>query len=345
MKTTMYLFCLLISVLLITGCARQAATDGKGSPVAGKIEGNLTVNGKSETLKHIYSRRVEATPEGQQAEINLLLSNQSLSEETVEKIFGDAENRFLNNDDILKEATVQALYLNIPKYRYSPDQKIEYDATLITPKYVLQQNDSTQFAEFDLKQGVIQAKAHSEWEDTTFDEKLNDVKVKCGYSVDFQTALKEIAGQNANREKTNAQPPGEGSAEGKMRYESETVTLKYAYAKRFKLFFDEPEEYITVILTDKAIPEASRLEVLENGGLPKSTYNLRGIFIGINQFGSINGGNVVFNSDSLMTNYFTPKQCILENGRIKGNFKYDKEERKNRDDRDFAVTFDAPLAN
>jgi hypothetical protein len=347
MKTTMYTLCLLISVLLISGCAKQqgATTNGKGTPAAGNLEASITINGKAEALKHIYTRRVEAKPEGRDAEIDVLLSNQPLSEELLGKLLDDTGNWLMNSDDILKGTTIQALYLNIPKYQYSPGQKIGYNATLITPKYALRQSDNTEFAEFDLKKGVMKAKANSEWEDTTLDEKLNDVKLKCSYAIDFQTTLKEIGGQNASPEKKSVQLPGEGSAEGNMRYESETVTLKYAYAKRFKKFFDEPEEYIALILTDKAIPEARRLEILENGGTSGGPNRLRGIFLGINQFGSIYGGNVVFNSDSIMTNYFTPKQCTLENGRIKGNFKYDKEERKNKDDRDFAVSFDAPLVN
>jgi hypothetical protein len=347
MKTTMYTLCLLISLLLITGCAKQqgAAGNEKGSPGGSKVEASLSINGKAEALKHIYTRRVEATPEGRDAEIEVLLSNQTLSEELLGKLLDDEGNRFLNSDDILKGTTIQALYLNIPKSQYSPGQKIEYDATLLTSKYVLRQSDSTKFTDFDLKKGVIKATASSGWEDTSFDEKLNDVKVKCSYSVDFQATLPAVAGQNADVEKTSAQIPVEGKAEGKMRFESETVTLKYAYAKRFKQFFDEPEEYITVILTDKAIPEATRLEILKNGGVSGGANRLRGIFLGINQFGNIYGGNVVFNSDSIMTNYFTPRQCTLENGRIKGNFKYDKEERKNKDDRDFAVAFEAPLTN
>jgi hypothetical protein len=347
MKKIQSLLCLAILALLITGCARQPGTtaNDQSLPSAGQVTGNLTINGKAEALKQIYTRRVEAQPDGKRASIDLLLANQPLSEELVEKLFTEADQLY-SEPEMLKDSTIQALYLNIPKYHHQTGQKVIYDATLLTSKYVLHPNDisKTQFTEFDLKKGVIKAKTSCEWEATTYDENMNDVKMKCSYSVDFQTTLKATAGQDAGAEKNASQPPGQGTASGKMMYKGETVALNYAYAKRYKLFFDEPEEYLVVLLTDKAIPEASRLEVLQRNNRLNSYFELQGIILSIDQFGSIQGGAVESKSDSLSTNYFTPKQCTLENGRIKGNFKYDKENSMNKNDgRDFSVAFDAPL--
>jgi hypothetical protein len=345
MKIRRSIVALLISTILLTGCARQQSTTTTEAGPAGdtKVTGNLSVKGKAEALKHVYTRRVEATPEGKQAAIEVLLVNQALSEALVDKIFADEENRFMNSDNILKDTTIHALYLNIPKNQYKKDI-VNYDATLITPRDSFQQGDDTKFSEFDLKKGVLTAKTDSQWDDSFFNDKFHEVKVKCSYSVDFQAVLQAPAGQPVGADPPATQIPAEGTANGKMTYEGETVALKYAYAKRFKLFFDEPEDYMIVLLTDKTIPEPSRLEIFEKNGWLYSKYKLQGMVLMIDQFGRINGGGVESKSDALSTNLFTPKQCALENGRIKGQTSYDKERRMSKDERDFSVTFDAPLA-
>lgn len=345
-KTRSLHFVVAAVILLISGCGKGDVSNSsaKGNSQeaeaksSGKVEGSLTVNGKTEALMHLYARRVDARPVyGGGAAIEVLLTNKPISEELLKKIFEETDKLIaLRNERVVKGSLLTAVHFRIPKEQYRKNRsKVSSDGTLVTPEHFSGGRTSHEFQEFDLRKGVIKAKAEKEWDEKDFS---NGTKVQCSYSLSFEASLGEPNVLPAKSGKL----PDQGTATGKMTTkDGSAAELKYAYAWKEQLFFDEPDEKTVVLVIDKPLPNDKKAQIIDNV-TTLGRYGLQGVIIMINEFGQLYSGYIISPSELMNTNLFENVEYAVENGRVKGNADY--RERGNHP-RDFSFTFDAPLKN
>lgn len=333
-------FVVVAVIVLLTGCGKGNVSKPEANS-SGKVEGSLTVNGKTEALKHLYARRVDAKPVyGGEAAIDVLLTNQPISDELLKKIFDEMDKQVFERDErVVKGSPLTALSFRIPKNQNLKNWgKVRSDGTLVTPEGFIGGRTTHEFQEFDLQKGLMKAKAEKEWEENNFGDSSNGKKNQCTYSLSFEASLGEPNVRTSN----SGTLPDQGTATGTMTSnDGSAAELKYAYAWKQRLFFDEPEEKTVVLVTDKPIPNDKKAEIVgEVASLDK--HGLRGLTFMINEFGKMYWGYIIAKSDLLNTNMFKNVEYAVENGRVKGKADFDKGD---DDTRDFSVTFDAPLKN
>ncbi len=330
----------LLILVALAGCAKK-----KAAQLADKIEGTLTIDDKNFPLQYVYARRAEAIPDKRESSIEILLANEKIPEATLAKLFGYLlDDTAFSYYDIMQETPIRALHLRIYKNQGYKDGAIAFYPEMFLPDDTIQVNTDHEFEAFDLKKRIIKAKAKNEWEQRDYSGgALKDVKYS--YSFAFETSLMG-ANTKAEANELASAPPEEGAADGTMKTNDEVSPLKFAYACKEKIFFDEPEVVVKLLITDKPLPEKNRLEAFQSLSDLVYELELQGtIEITLDQFGRIKGGYVRSRSGTLSTNWFAPKECALEIDRVNGSFHYDKPENSSIDFdvKDFSVTFAAPL--
>jgi hypothetical protein len=337
-KQTRFAMLSLLILIALAGCAKEKAA--VKSP--DKIQGTLSIDGNNISLKHIYARRTEAIEDQKRPYIEILLASEKIPDETLTEIYSALADGGYLSDSALTGTSIKGLHIRIDKTQRYKDVEIGFYMDLLIPEDVIYTDADHKFEAFDLKRGAIKASAKNEWEQTDYGN-MNSRKVKYSYAVTFETSL---TSSNTAATELSSQPPAEGSADGMVQTKDEVIPLKYAYACREKMFFDEPEVQVKLLITSSPIPEKDRLKALNDlWDLDFESRPEGSVEIKIDQFGRMEYGYIRAKSDNLSTNRFTPKACLLEGDRIKGNFQKEINEKSSVDFsiKDFSATFDAPL--
>lgn len=338
MKQILVIIAIVIGI--VTGCGKGQVSKPEAKS-SGKVEGSLTVNGKTEALKHLYARRVDAKPGyGGEAAINVLLTNQPISDELLNRLFEEMDKQPFERDElVVKGSSLSALSFRISKNQsFKNWGTIRSDGTLVTPEGFIGGRTTHEFQEFDLQKGLLRAKAEKEWEENKLGDGSKRKSNQCSYSLSFEASLGE---SNVRSAKVEALPD-QGTATGMMTSkDGVAIELKYAYAWKERLFFDEPEEKTVVLVTDKPIPRDKKAEVVDEVQ-SLDRHGVQGLRFMINEFREVYWVYFIAKSDLFNTNSFNNVEWVVENDRVRGKADFAK---SGSDTRDFSVTFDAPLKN
>jgi hypothetical protein len=321
----------------------------------GAITGALTINGKPTILKYAYARRHIITRSASEkfAVIEILLADKEVPDEALTAMFADNSDRvvghgnpFTEDKNLLSLTSTSALLFTIHKSQIntSPTGYFESVVTrdgLLYPISIA----STDFEEFDLKQGVVTATAKNEIDESVSvpDDagySTRKATLKYSYRVSFQARFAK-AGTSAP---ADTKVLSEGTATGEINLEGQAGALKYAYARGERVFFDEPEKIVHVLITDVPIP-AEHLEAAFNDGFLPDDLKVKGIHLKTDADGKLikysvrEWGNPVAISIVRGADELAVKEVAATGDRVKGKVSSKNEANK----QSFSVTFDAPL--
>ena len=373
MKLTRLEVLIVVSILALAGCAtgEKSETAKKAEAVLssdGKVEGTLTINRTAFPLKYVYVGREPRPPEGEPPGIEVLVTNEAISYETLSRIFLELEVDSFRRKEagVLKGTSVKALYFRVPgvelkalgKPSYSsptnePERTMRVYGTLMTSDtffaYSGYSPTFTEFEEASLKDGTLTAVAKYKWEQTKYED-FKNVKIEADYSFSFEAKVsndsllaRSLTNQNPAWQEALARVPEEGKAQGELTVSDRVVNLSYAYALREK-GSDKSRELITVLLTNKPVPQELLLLSCERG-LSGAGYGLR---LSIDESGNVLESLITHpNGQSGMFDATTANGFKVENGQVAGRVENKSTSSKQNDsDRDsYSVSFDAPLKN
>ena len=279
----------LTAMLLFANCAtkqeeKTASTNNKVSRAVtnNKVSGTVTIDGKPVNLSHVYARRVLTHSKAFEY-LALVLTNQPVPEDDMPTLL---ENFHANieQQSFLSDKSTSGVVFIISK-GWVPDFDIGYEGHVIKEgraHFVLRKK----FADFSMKKGVMKGKAEDEGAaGAEIERKLSDgKKFTYKYAVDFEATPQ---GEQLFKEREGAVPSDvpyllskQGKAEGTLTVDDKTVNLKYAYGLRKREFFDEPEEEITILATDKPLGNDVLVDVLYKGNNP-TKFDIQGVEITI----------------------------------------------------------------
>ncbi len=318
------------------------AAPARRTPLAtpnGSVLGTLIINGKPVGLGYVYARRREARLPERSGTIDLFITNKPVPEEILAKVYADKDHGFYLGEDYFKDAPITGIYICVEKGRCCKD-KVFYFMTLMTPDgYV---SDSADFATFSMQNGTIKARAESkrDGDGTKWSYALN-VNANLGKSPSPAAGVRAAS---TSIRTTTPLPPDEGKASGKLQLKGKAYSLKYAYTWKERIFFDEPDERIYVLITEGPVPPERKIfeDNIEMGLLIGSD-KIRGIELIIDASGLPLQSNFLLQNGTLADS--TQKTELngfrIENGRVKGKAEYKGEDGI----RTYTVSFDAPLKN
>jgi hypothetical protein len=357
MKSSKLAFVVCAIAVALGACSKEEEKNAV-VPSDGKVEGTLTINGKTFPLKYVYAAKKRGSDPGEAAGLDVLITNEPISYELLSKIFLELEVDFFRREEhtLLKGASVVALYFEVPGYRlrYPAEQLVDFNGMLMTPEAVFDYSGLTdakhEFTEFSLKDGSIAAKAESKWEQTETDEAFKEIKIAASYSLSFdakvsdQTLLSRgLSSENKSWQQSLSKLPEEGKADGALTVSQRVANLTFAYARKEQLE-DGKADGITVLLTDTSIPKEFLLLSFERGLIGEGV----GLRLRVDQSGTVlqslitypNGQNGMFDSTSIT-------DFKVENGRVAGAVENKEKtvDEKDPDKDSYSVRFDAPLKN
>ena len=349
---------IVVSALTVAGCAC-----GKAEAIVtsdGKVDGNLTINGKSFPLKYVYAGLADEEF-GQR--LDVLITNEPLSYDTLSRIFIELEvdSFWREPTKVLKGTSVKALYFVVgpyelaragkPSYTGEPS-KVTFDGTLMTSDtffpYRAYSPTQPQFDEFKYQAGTIAAAAKNKWEQTeTAEDK--EIKIDADFSVSFEAKVSEqsllsrsLSSENKSWQETLSTLPDEGTAQGTLTVSGRVADLGYAYAMKEKQ--GDLKGVTTVLLTDEPIPKEFLLLSLERR-LIVGGYALR---LRIDQSGKVLGSFIMHpHGQAALFQTASVSGFKVENGRVSGSVE-NKDENHVNDEAEpnhYSVSFDAPLKN
>jgi len=266
---------------MIASCADKPASRPL-PPEPDKVSGSLTINGKTDSLTHVYAHRM-VFPGSKREYFALVFSNKAVPEDAMPKAFQDLDLAVIEQD-FLPDKSIRGLAFVVKKTSPLPGFPVSYNGYVINAGRVYLTTGS--FDDFSLQKGRVQGKeslAHydgSEVEIAPGDQRTFTYK----YSVAFEATPQ---GQPAYKEFEGAARPNipyrlskQGKADGSLTFDDNTIDLKYAYALRTREFFDEPEEHIQILATDRPLSEKVLVEVLVEGKNP-ITMDIQGVVLNI----------------------------------------------------------------
>ena len=327
-------------------------------PSDGKVEGTLTINGKTFPLKYIYAAKKRDSDPGEAAGLDVMVTNEPLSYELLSKIFLELEVDFFRRQEhtLLKGASLVALYFEVPAYRlrYSAEAPVDFNGMLMTPEAVFDYSGLSdakhEFTEFNLKDGSLAAKAESKWEQTETDEAFKEIKIAASYSVHFEVKVSDqsllsrgLSIENKSWQQSLSKLPEEGRADGSLTVSQRVANLTFAYAQREK-WDDGKVDGITVLLTDTPIPKEFLALSFERGLIGDGV----GLRLRVDQSGTVVQSFITHpNGQTGMFDPVSVTDFKVENGRVVGTAE-NKEKTADEIDSDkdsYSVKFDAPLKN
>lgn len=326
----------------------------------GKVEGTITLNGKTIPLKYIYTGRTKP-PSSSSHYAEMLITNEPIDNEILSSIL-EQENIGFSHEETTNGFTGQSLivlYLKALEFFLERDGKdgtgeVTYDATLMTPDLRLELK-TTDLKGVTFKGDTLVARAASN--DSTHYEtnsKGANTKITTKYLISFEAKIRNESllsrsiSSNSNVWKSALSAlPVEGKAEGTLNHFGNTIQLKYAYA--MKPNRAPYGEYVKVLLTNKPLPKEYLLYGSEFS-LNTGKRDFYVLYLGINSSGKLAGSKII-GPDGSWTNRFdkaTINGFKQENGRIAGavNNIEDIGTSENQKERaSYSVRFDASLKN
>lgn len=343
---------ILVSALAVAGCATSQIA-AAAAPPDGKVEGALTINGKTFPLKYVYTGTKD------KGEFEVLIANEPVPLQTLSKIFLELSiQSFARKESkVLKGSTLKALYFTGYKFQLNPDNSKTggevgvvscEDSILMTSDtffhFENQSGSTVRLEGVRFNDGTLSAKARYKWEQTETVED-QDIKIIANYAVSFEAKIQDesllarsFSSENKAWQASLAALPQEGTAQGDVKLPNHAINLTHAYAMRQKS--ERFGEVITLLLTDKPVPKEYLLFSFERSATP---LEISGLFLNIDESGSVR--NPIFRhlsgqqpfDDSQM------KSFKLENGKAIGAAEGKWNSRSKDDSATYSVTFDAPL--
>lgn len=249
MKKALYV---LTAALIFSSCT--SAPNESGSPTLSGLAGSLTIDGKTEKLGHVFARRIECNLKGGDEAIVVLLSNKPLPITELIILLKDF-SLGEKERDFFKDSSIYGLFFVIEKEKPFKENLVSFDRFIIRAGRLHQTDIMVgEFLEdFSLKQGRISARSKQDPEDVSQDEPQSDLKYS--YTASFEADLQgrsvceAFEGSPSADEGAVFSEPG--TAEGVVVVSGKKIKLEYAYARRKKVFFDEPDELIEVVITGR----------------------------------------------------------------------------------------------
>jgi len=230
------------------------------------VTGQLSFDAKPAILKHIYAHRMKRSNSGGDREIlALVLTTKALSAADLQNLL----NRYslsLMEQELLADKMVTGLFFLIVKNNLRLPIYIE---NFISTGRVYR-NGGRPFLEFDLSKGRMRGKAVDATTENGADgtDATGGARFNYRYTVKFEATLR---GEALYQVLDGAAAPGElttnlkqGTAEGTLTVNGSQINLKYAYAARKRLFFDEPEESMPVLITDRPVSKEDLLRTFRD---------------------------------------------------------------------------------
>jgi hypothetical protein len=217
------------SALALAGCATSKKAEAV-MPSDGKVEGTLTMNGKTFPLKYVYAG---LETEGTGRRLDVLVTNEPLSYEALSRIFLELEVNFLRqkNARVLAGTSLKALYFAVDPYELEQagrpsntgePSKVTFSGMLMTSdtfSEYSQYSPNNQFDEFKYKEGTIAARAKHEWEQTETGEDFKEIKIDAGFSVSFEAKVSDqsllsrsLSSENKSWQESLSRLPDEGKS-------------------------------------------------------------------------------------------------------------------------------------
>ena len=343
-------------LLTSTACADHSVEGSPGEPSA-KTLGTMKVDGKATELRHVYAFRTPHVEgewkEQSRASIQVVLANEPVPDALLPKIEealreGQRPSRsFVSGlEDILTGTSLRILVLSVEKQKGS-DGRVQYDPWVCLDTMTVYATEPPEFRAFTVREGIVRGRASHTWKNDVFvtgDSAMESREVACEFEVDFEVAIGGTPLPYAGRPSVDPLPPLEqGKAEGTFRTAKGSVPLTAVYARRHKIFFDEPEERVLVMVTNKPFPNAARQASLGDlVALPREN-KLRGVRFTVTQNGSL-VWSVPFDENGVLmnTNVFEVSECRIEGDRVIGKVTY-KDDKSDEDQIEYTVAFDVPI--
>jgi hypothetical protein len=284
----------LTALLLFANCAskQEEKTAPANHAVANNavanhaVSGTVTINGKAENLSHVYARRMVWTSSissGKLEYFALVFTNKPVPEAEMSKLLkGFAGNVW--EQDFLQDKSISGVVFIVDKVKsLNFEQRYEGQVIHDGRSYISTGN----FNEFSMQKGRMRGKT------SRADRSGGEIKVTPDkgkpftfkYAVEFEATPQ---GEPLNKEWEGAVSSDlpyllsePGRAEGAVTVDGKTVNLKYAYALRKREFFDEPEETIKILATDKPVAEDVLLKFLYTGGYNPKEGKVQGLLLTI----------------------------------------------------------------
>ena len=351
---------MLATVLILVGCTTPKKAESV-APSDGKVEGTLTINGKSFPLKYVYAGRYKPAETTGPGGIEVLVTNEPLSYETLSRIFLELEVDLFRRKEskVLKDTSVKALYFDINAYRLesaSERSECSFDGMLMTAdaffNYSPLEEARDKFDEFSFTEGTIRAKATNKWEQTEIAEGLLDnTRIAAEYTISFEAKVSDqsllsrsFSTENKSWQESLSKIPEEGKAEGTLMVSKQTIELKHAYAMEEKLGGPAGETIgaTTILVSDRPIRKEFLLLSFERGVIGDG-YVLR---LQIDESGAVRESFITYPyGQTGMFDSTSAKAFKVENDRATGsaeNISSSTMTAPSELDR-YSVSFDAPL--
>jgi hypothetical protein len=284
---------ILVSALALGGCATSQIA-AAAAPPYGKVEGALTINGKTFPLKYVY-----AGTKGKGV-FEVLIANEPVPLETLSKIFLELSiDSFARKESkVLKGSTLKALYFTGYKFQLDPENSQKggeftcEDSILMTSDtffhFENQGGSAVRMEDARFNNETLSARAKYEWEQSESAQD-QDIKITSNYALSFETKIKgesllarSFSSENKAWQASLASLPQQGTAQGDVKMRNRDISLTHAYATRQKS--EKFGEVITLLLTDKPVPKEYLLFSFERSATPSE---IAGLFLNIDESGSV----------------------------------------------------------
>ena len=350
---------ILASALLVAACGTTKTPEVK-STADGKAEGELTINGKTFPLKHVYAGRKKTADTEGPGGVEVLVTNEPVSDEILSKIFLELEVDTFRRDEskVLKDTSIKALYFEISEYALQS----EVNAAPGFRSGILMTSDEfftydslsevkAEFQEFSFKDGNIRAKASNKWSQSEITRGPgNNLEITAEYSVIFEAKVpdqsllaRSFSANNKAWQESQSKIPAEGKAEGSMTVSKRPIALTHAYAMKEMLedVTGAKFEAITVLLSEGPIRKEFLLLSFERGGIGEGQV----LRLRFDNSGLVRDSLITYTSGlNGMFDETSAKSFIVENGRVKGSVENIETSSTIPEEKDrFSVSFDAPL--
>lgn len=314
LKNTM---CLLVTAFFLSNCERIEVQ--KPSPEQSEVTGTLTIDGKTEKLNNVYAQRIPGN------RLGVLVTTKPVPEKELPALFEPfsprSNSKFNDQKDFLKANQIDGLFLNIDKQQRG--NTVSYEQSFIHAGRITDQPVYQQFEQFSLKQGKIIA--------------------KCGKASDasFEVSLKGEPPCKEHEGTPTQETPvirsEQGTAQGRFTMNGSSIELKYAYAQRKRVFFDEPDEAIVVVISEHALSDQEVTDILNQPDERK----IQSLKVGFGCENDIAGVRIVWKGKDPINHFTYIEGLSITKERVSLRLSDDKE--VFRDRFSYSVSVDVPF--
>ena len=262
---------LLTSMLIFSSCS--GTHEKNGSQTQSSSFGTLTLDGTTDKLLHVFARRIELYRLGGDEAIAVFLANKPLPEAELNTLL-DEYAYGANERDFLKDNSINGLFFIIKKEELFKDKYVGFERFVIKAGRLFEAPVMVGewFKEFSLMQGRIIARSNGP--EYVPEDYQPENGLQYSYTTRFEADLhgrsvvKEFEGSPSAD--VGAVFSKQGTAQGELILNGKNRKLRYAYARRKRVFFDEPDELVHVLITEQPVSVEEVATILD---LPPSERN------------------------------------------------------------------------